>query len=444
VSDLARHNLVRARERLHARPLRDPQLAALWEAMPPAPPVLRLSPHRTVLRLPSEHAPDQRSWLVKLFHPRRPGEGLRRLLSPAPALREARLHRQLGLADGRAEQLAPDFGLFARPWRERCPAGDWAAGLAGLHQRGWSDPDLSLEDLVWTEQGELLPLDLGHARRTPGGAPALARRADLSALAAELPLEEAERLLAEACRLAGWDDYCAAELLHSGRGDRARRTWIRSARCWRDCSDFEAVAAGSRRRGFSPPSGEGESLKRGRRGEVDRFGDAVRKRYLRPGALSGLRRRLPRLSPAAQALRRLHLLELSGITAARPLAWLRDCLWTEAVDCPAPTLAELPDLASWLRRLHSAGHGLRDAKLANFALGPDGPVLLDADGLTPARARAERDLGRLVAEAPGGSAEEQEALRAYGPHEPPAVQHWAARFRQVLAAAGGEAAASGS
>ena len=436
MTELARHNLVRARERLHARPPRSHALAALWSALPAEPEVLRLSPHRTVLRLPSESSPDRRDWLLKLYHPRRRGELLRRLVSIPPALRELAGHRALGLLGGAAEQLAADFGLFARPWLPRCPAGDWGAELARLHRAGWSDPDLCLEDLLWTANGELVPLDLGHARFTPGGAPPLARRADLAAVAAELPPEEAEPLLARACHLAGWDEACAAELLHRGRQDLARHRWVRSARCWRDCSDFVRVAAGCLRRGFQPPPGQGQVLKRGRRGEVVRFGQAVRKRYLRPGPLGSLRRRLPAASPAARSLRRLHLLELTGFEAARPLAWLGDCLWTSAVDLPVATLADLPQLAGYLRRLHAAGHGLRDAKLANFAIGAGGPVLLDADGLTPGHLRPHRDLGRLAAEAPAGSAAEAECLRAYGPHRLEAVSAWAARFRRVLRAAG--------
>jgi hypothetical protein len=429
VQELARHNLVRLRERLHARPLRDPVLAALWAALPPEPEVLRVSPHRTVLRLPSAASPDGRSWLLKLDHPRRPAEALRRLLRLPPGLRERRAWGLLGGTEARAEELAADLVVFARPWIERAAPGDWAAGLDALHDRGWSDPDLALEDLAWTADGRLLPLDLGHAAHTPGGAPQLARAADRAVLAAALPRVEGLALLAAA----GGATAEAATQLERALGDRARRAWIRAARCGRDCRDFERVAGGSLRRGFAPGDSAGEPLAAGRRSEVRRHGEAVAKRYRRPGAAGALRRALPALSPAFRALRRFHLLELEGIPAALPLGRQGDTLWTAAVGGRPAGPADLPALADWLRRLHERGHGLRDAKPANFHLTAEGPVLLDADGLTPARQRPARDLGRLVAETAPGSEAEAAVLAAHPAPGRDEVRRWAERFRAVLA-----------
>ncbi|RMH03516.1 MAG: hypothetical protein D6702_05830, partial [Planctomycetota bacterium] len=234
-----------------------------------------------------------------------------------------------------------------------------------------------------------------------------------------------------------WPPGRADEIRELARRDRARRAWIRSSRCLRDCSDFVAETATARRRGFAPPAaGDGVVLARGRRSRVVRLGPVVAKHYLRAGAPAGLRRLLPALRPAARAFRRLHLLELEGLPAARPLAWTGDVVWTSWVEGREAAASDLPALAAWLRRLHDRGHGLRDAKAANFRMTSDGPVLIDADGITPARLRPARDLGRLAAEA--GDADCLEALlAAYGRHEEAAVERWRLRFRRLLAAAPG-------
>ena len=446
--ELARTNLIRVRELLHRFPLRRLELAALWQrGADGSGAVLRLSPERTVLRVDGAAGG---SWVLKLHHPRRRAEGLRRLLSPAPALREARLAAQLGLGRWLAEQPSPAVGVLARPWQERHPPGDWARGLRGLHDRGWSDPDLSADDLLWNDRGQLVPLDLGHARFTPGGAPLLARRADCLLLLSGLDEREAE---AAATRLHG--EYRSifppvwgvAELLAEARRVRAARHWRHSRRCLRACSDFEPHGGGARRRGFASVDDAGEELRRSTRTTVTRRDGCVEKEYLRAGPWQRVRLAVGR-GPARLAYRRLYCLELQGRAAARVLAWSPTArgerLVTEWIDGRPAAASDVPLLAGFLADLHGAGIGLRDAKAANFRVLPDGsPVLIDGDGLRFAAPRRARDLGRLLAELPAGDPRLADAWEGYasGGGPPPAgatrraAQAEARRFRAILARA---------
>ncbi|TAH38137.1 MAG: hypothetical protein EYC70_05815 [Planctomycetota bacterium] len=461
--------LARTTDRLQGRTPEEARLRALWQAAQGgAGEVLRASRARTVLRVRGGERGD---WVLKIYHPERRRDAVRgwlRGLAPPPARREAALFAALrpalpGLAQPvLEEQLAPGVGLLARPWiegasaLEALSAGDLAAatqaghGLALLHSAGWSDPDLHPRDLVLSPGPcPLLPLDLGHARCTPAGAPPLAARADVLLFLAGLPPEAADavaaRLLAayaEASRTRPrppWLDWRAGTWRVLVRALRRRVLWRQSARCRRDNPDFERVAGGARRRGVAPPPPVAEKvLSSGRRTRVLRRGDQVTKLYLRAGW-----RRLAPADPAGRAWRRLYCLELHGIPAARARAWSRDasaCALTTELIAGRPALSsDAPALARWLARLHAAGLGLRDAKPRNFCMGTDGgAVLVDADGVRCASAPA-RDLGRLLAEAPADSALEEAIWSAYDPLAAPALRRsaarHAARFRALLARA---------
>lgn len=484
-----------------ARP-RAPLLAELAaRAREGAGEILRGSPQRTVVRIP--HAGDD--WVLKVYHPRRRLEWLRRRADRAPALREQALARALhvrlpGLPEVVAEQASAGLGLAARRWIPGRDAAEILAGsaagaaaerigsgLAALHRAGWSDPDLHPKDLLVpaepaccglaaAAEGELarglalLPLDLGHARWSPTGAPPLARRGDVLLLILALPppiqVEILEPLLrgyaAAAGAEPGWRELRrvlrpdrAAEWLAGAAEARRAALWRQSARCLRDNRDFERAARGVRRR-TAPAAvlallesgragGEGEVLAAGRRSRVARLGPVIVKTYHRPCYLSWLRRRLG-CGPARRGFRRLYALELHGLEGARPLCAVA-CAGAEHLGMTAlpgrpPAASELPLLARWLARLHAAGLGLRDAKGRNFLLLPDGePALVDPDGMRRRPAPA-RDLGRLLAEAPAGSGLERAALAAYAAAAPPGaapsrraqrrILARAARFRAVL------------
>jgi len=138
--------------------------------------LLRLSARRSVFRLKD----GKQDWILKLDAPERSFETIRARLRRPPLAREARnwnllckrwpeLQTILGVID--SEQLDASRGCFARLWfegrrghvwtLEDCPA--VGAGMAALHQLGWTDVDLSPEDLLLDACDRLLPLDLGHA-----------------------------------------------------------------------------------------------------------------------------------------------------------------------------------------------------------------------------------------------------------------------------------------
>ncbi len=430
MEELARSNLVRLRERLHERPLRDPLLARLWRQASAAPECLRVSPSHTVLRVRTEGG-----WVLKFYHPQRPAEGLRRLFRRPPAGRELRLARALGWTAVRAEQPRADLGIYAHPWIEPGPSGDWVQGLAELHRRGWSDPDLSREDLIWDGEGRLHPVDLGHARWTPGGAPLLARRADLATLLAELPEEDAARAAAAGEKAdPPHAPFSSAELLASVPEIRRSRAWRHARRCRRNCADFVRVVGGALRRGFSPPTGKGDTLRSGRRSRsILYFAErTIGKEYFLTTPLRRLRR-IAGVGPARAAARRLTFLGELGLPAATLLGWRESWLWTSLVEGRDPGIEDLPLLAGWLGTLHAAGVGLRDPKPANFRIRADGQaVLVDGDGIEPRLRRPGRDLGRLLAEVEEDSPSWWRIQRAYGHPLPTGCRRAARRFRRML------------
>jgi len=423
---------------------------------------LRRSPQRHVL-----HLPGASPWLLKIYHPARPFPRLRRLCGVPAAGREARNLERLaarlpGLPRPAAvEQVRPSLGLLARPWLEGtllaeafpARARETGRALAHLHALGWCDPDLLPGDLLippenLREPFRLLPLDLGQARIGAGPAPPLARRRDLLLLLSTLDPaggeDAAARLRDGYCELLPLEDS-GADLAREARRLRGVLFWRQSARCLRSSADFAAESGRVRRREAPRPGPEQETLSQGRRSRVVRLGPVVRKEYRR--AFPVLRNILGR-TPARRGYRHLHLLELHGLPAARPLGWSfaggRETLETGSVAGRPARPGDLAAVAGWLGRLHAAGLGLRDAKCANFVLETDGrPVLTDPDGLARRLSprRRARDLGRLLAEASGEPVLERAALEAFNrgarplaPLPSPAVLRQARRFRTILSA----------
>jgi len=411
------------------------------------------------------HLPGAPAWLLKIYHPARPFPRLRRLGGVPAAGREARNLERLaarlpGLPRPAAvEQVRPSLGLLARPWLEGtllaevfpARAQETGRALANLHALGWCDPDLLPADLLIPTENprepfRLLPLDLGQARIGAGPAPPLARRRDLLLLLSTLDPacgEGAAERLREGYRTILPLEESSADIAREARTLRAALFWRQSARCLRSNAEFAARRQEVRRRDAPPPGGNPELLSQGRRGRVLRLGAVVRKEYRR--AFPALRRTLG-LAPGRRGFRHLHLLELHGLPAARPLGWNfaqgREILETGCVAGRPARREDLPALAGWLGRLHAAGLGLRDAKCANFVLDPEGhPVLTDPDGLSrrlSPRCRA-RDLGRLLAEAAGDPSLEQAAFEACrrGAHPLDPLPHAAVarqvrRFRGIL------------
>ncbi len=454
LEDLLEENLARVRGLLGPRRPEEPRIAAaLREALdgPGPESVLRLGRERTVLRLSGGR-------VLKLYHPQRRGEALRRRLRTAPALREAAVlapwHPEI-----RAEQTGPALGLLLRPWlegrtletalpEEAVAAG---AGLDALLAAGLVDPDLSPRDLLLAGDGRLLPLDGGHARRLPGPAPAAARRAALVLLLAGLPPEAAAAcapVLAEALSLPrAW----RAQLEAGARRHRLRSLLHRRHRATRPSRDLVTWGSrGWRRRGVSLDEEEPPVLlARSRRGEVQRRGATVWKRWRR-GA--GLLRRGLGGGPGLRAWRNHLLLEQAGMPVARGLAWRREAggetLVRAWVAGRPPGPDELAAVARWLGRLHDLGLGHRDPKAANFLLDEAGrAVLLDADGLEAPLRRPGRDLGRLLAEA--SPAREDLLIRAWRSAGGPGGQEAEAKrraraFRRLLASCAPTRAGSGA
>lgn len=415
--------------------------------------LLRVSPQRTVLRLDANDtyaAPD--GWLLKIFHPRRRTEGLRRLVSLAPAQREyeawQRLAARLAVplrAD--SAQISSGVGIFARAfWQGHAAQADEATAhsLAALHKARWIDRDLALSDLMWrtAKDGErqLLPLDLGHAQVAAIPQPpeqiyrSLARL--LSGLSPETARNWAPELLEAHAQVL--PDWKVESLLNRSNKLRNRRAWRRSLRALRDCSDFHADEHGARRRGFEaqPPTWpialqDGQVLLAdGPRSSTLRAGEVVWKFYPRPGAGQAVRRALVG-GPGRLAYRNLAALEILGIPAAQPLAWLKhpqgEWIATRFVAGPQAQRTATDELAHWLAALHDHGFGLRDMKCSNFCLHEAAQAdveatwaLVDADGLTPRVEDAARDLARLLAEHPyDGEATEKIQARYFAVHEAP-------------------------
>jgi hypothetical protein len=427
-------NLAWIREQIGEHLPDAPGLASLMQrALAGEGDILRVSPQRTVLRLDATDSfAAPYGWLLKIFHPRRRTESLRRLVSVAPAQREyeawQRLAARLAVplrAD--SEQLESGVGLFARAfWQGHAAQADEATAhsLAALHKARWIDRDLALPDLLWWTDAEgerqLLPLDLGHAQVTAVPLPpeqiyrSLARL--LSGLDPELARNWAPELLdAHAQVLPGWQ---VKRLLNRSTKLRSRRAWRRSARALRDCSDFKADESGAHRRGFTDEAPawplalhDGiEILSQGPRSSTLRAGDVVWKFYPRPGASQAVRRVLGG-GPGRLAYRNFAALEILGIASAQARAWLKhpqgEWIATRFVAGPQAELGATDELADWLAALHENGFGMRDMKCSNFCLqeplsadGTPAWVLVDADGITPRVEDAARDLARLLAEHP--------------------------------------------
>ena len=228
--------------------------------------MLRLSARRLVVRVSLQ----EEVWLWKVDSPRRSFERLRGRLRPPALLREAENLKQLGLrlpslpVQVYAEQLDARNGIFARRWLEGRRGDAWEAadcpqlgrGLAKLHQLGWTDPDLSPQDLLLNDDGELLPLDLGHAHlHDEGPTPAKARRRDLQRFLGGLPPGQARAfaptILAAYSR--ELDAPGAADILQQAEQWRSEILRRHSRRCLRRTRDFEPQGHGCRRTEDLPP-----------------------------------------------------------------------------------------------------------------------------------------------------------------------------------------------
>ncbi|MCH2100544.1 MAG: hypothetical protein MK209_01275 [Planctomycetes bacterium] len=421
--------------------------------------LLRISPHRTALRLEAEvhdAAPD--GWLLKIAHPRRRGEALRRHFSNAPAEREAEAWRLLAPRLGvgvrvEAQQLRPQLGLFARNYFEgkAAQANDaTAAGLARLHHERWVDRDLALSDLLWvkTENGlTLLPLDLGHATVSMLPPPTEKIYLALARILSAMPAEQAEPWASSL--LAAHDELLPSwqveDLLRRSTRTRERRAWQRSRRALRTCSNFIAEGSGVRRRGFeeAPPAWplpvDAQPLSEGPRSSTVATTQAVWKFYPRSGAWQNVRRSLG-AGPGRAAYRALAWLEILALPSSRPLAYLPhpNGEWIASTWVPGeePTLEQLPKIAGYLSRLHRTGVGLRDAKRSNFRQSASGElILIDVDGITRGVEDAARDLARVIAESPQDDSLTESARASYAAvHAPLIDARFEVRFQERLAA----------
>jgi tRNA A-37 threonylcarbamoyl transferase component Bud32 len=439
--ELCRANLERIRRLLNGLEAETPLLNKLLQAaLDGQGEVLRISPHRSVFRIDLPAPAVTQTWLVKLSHPDRDWEFLRRMVSTPPALRELEnwqlLASRLGLEFPLdAQQLHPQVGLFVRPFfsgvraSEALPerSKDLAQGVAHLHGLRWSDRDLDAGDLLYADEfdGQLIPLDLGQARLGALNLPAELIYRDLARLLSglELPLI---RALANPLL----DAHQGAEMLHgwtaSGLIQRAlrirqRRTWERSARCLRKVSDFCASSSQARRRSFAhanPPAIDpAQILSSGPRSTTLLTDQVCWKMYPRPGLGQGIRKSMG-LGPGRQAYRRLYWLELLGLQAARVQAWQAsgqaEWVATSWVEGEPLQPADYPELARFLADLHLNGVSMRDPKPSNFVLGPERQiVLVDGDGLRNHSLDRGRDLARLIAECEPGSEQENLCLMAY-------------------------------
>ena len=138
--------------------------------------LLRLSARRSVFLITDEG----RNWILKLDAPERSFEAIRARLRRPPLARESRNWKMLRerwpelqdiLDSVHAEQLDSARGCFARLWFDGRRGETWQStdaeavgtGMAALHQLGWTDVDLSPNDMLLDASNRLLPLDLGHA-----------------------------------------------------------------------------------------------------------------------------------------------------------------------------------------------------------------------------------------------------------------------------------------
>ena len=421
-------NLDYLRGRAAAADVRDPQLVHLWQAaLAGDGEVLRISPQRTVfcMSLPSG------KWLLKIYHPRRSLERARRLIRSAPAVREAenwallahRLNIELPIL---VEQVQPALGLFARPfWQGRRVSTALedsssfktvAEGLARLHRHHWSDRDLSADDLLFADayDGQVLPLDLGHAKvGLMKPSPEMVYR-DLQNFIASIPVKYAQlaatEFLRDSLHGAWLKDYSVEKLVKRSIRQRTDQAWKRSSRCLRTVSDFERGGRSSIRRNFDGtaplPEEAAEVVKSGPRSSTQKHAEAAWKFYPRSGAVQKLRKQLL-LGPGCLAFRKLYFLELLGFKVAAPQAWhaTHDGEWlaTSWLSGSPPTASLLPQIAAYLARLHMLGIGLRDAKPQNFVVDSDANgaltlALIDADGIRPQLRNPWRDLARVLAE----------------------------------------------
>lgn len=454
--DLLTDNLNYLRQRVGSGAVSNPLLQQLWQqVVSGGAEVLRISPHRTVLKCGAVADSDSKkqSWLLKLYHPRRSMERVRRLVRAAPALREEEnwrlLAQRLGLEFALvAEQITTDVGMLVRPYwtgkrvAEGLQANNgqsrFAMGIARLHRAHWTDSDLDADDLLFVDDfdGMLLPLDLGHAKVSLLKPPAEAVYTDLQKLIASLPHDlggtTAISLLKNEHHGDWLKGYQPQDLFHKAMRMRTDHAWKRSRRCLRTVSDFERSAGSSRRRecvaqapsmASNPNQANAasaaltEPIKSGPRSTLHHVGDLAWKHYPRTGIGQQLRKRAM-LGPACQAFRKLYFLELLGFAVAPIQVWQASAdgewLATTWLDGSPPTAHQLPQIATYLAELHAAGIGLRDAKPSNFIMAKDAQLhLIDADGIRPLLRNPWRDLARVIAEVDADSEMESQCLETY-------------------------------
>lgn len=448
--DLLADNVKYLRGRVGSASISNSLLAELWQQVADGGgEVLRISPHRTVWKCQPPAAVDAAehdAWLLKVYHPQRRAEALRRLFKAAPAMREEENWRLLAQRIGiqfalAAEQVCSDVGMLARPYWSGVRASDslakkksvqaakamdrLASGLALLHRAHWTDSDLDANDLLFVDDfdGMLLPLDLGHAQVSLMKPPAEAVYADLQQLLASLPPEIAMQmavvLLKEEHHGSWLKGYAPARLVERALQARTEHAWKRSRRCLRTVSDFDFDTGSSRRQGADalPDFANASPIKSGPRSTLYRAADTAWKFYPRDGVGQKLRKNL-HMGPACLAFRRLYFLELLGFQVAPVQAWQSadggEWLATQWLQGTEPSREQLPLVAAYLAKLHAFGITLRDAKPANFVLDGDQQLhLIDGDGIRPQLSNAWRDVARLIAEVEADSEMEAICLQRY-------------------------------
>jgi len=440
VSELLRDNFGKVSNLLEAHTWKNPHICELWQAaQKDSTKVLRLSPQRTVLRviLPTG------AWVLKIFHPNRKVNALRNSFRASAATRERELvadwctgQADPTLSEFHSECVNANLTFLTRSWieaptlafsLERSPeetAQIAANSLKSFLDAGWIDFDPSATDFLFQpNQSSLIPLDFGHAIRSDAPVPAVARHLLFLRLLATLTDDgpAARALAASAAPLCG---RSPSELLESSRLMRNEQLRKRSHRCLRRCSDFRPHSEGGHiRRAYArvkePASGEGANscvLSKGRRSQVTRYGNQIKKSWSNQG-LSRLAATMIGRQQARRSFRMFYLLELHGIPAAQAIAWSPQpeagVLTTLLVKGHAPRISEFTAIARHLAATHRAGLGNRDPKPSNFMMTESGPVLVDADGIRDRLTRPARDLGRLLAEVQQESSWEDEITQTY-------------------------------
>jgi len=347
MQELAHANLVRIRELLHAYPLKDSRLQKLWGLASKSPIILRHSRHRTVLKVKFE----QQTWVLKIYHPQRKFELLRRLVSKAPARRELSAAAGLNFSKACAEQVCAGLGVFARPWLEDVgylpSVQDWGRALAKLHLLGWYDRDLSPLDFVWNTDGLAIPIDLGSAEVKSGQNTSRRRQwlnlrrflaemdADWVAQNCQDLLLEHERVISELGKLPKWSwkswapPFAEERLTYSAKKLRRRRLHKRSFRSLRECSDFTEIPNGVLRRGFSPPAGQLEIISQWEGGLSTKCG-AVWQLQIVGNDLT-----------AKELHRQLYLRELTNSASFKSLGYCASLVWIEGVPRKVNRLTDL-------------------------------------------------------------------------------------------------------